>query len=144
MFIQQLSVFIENREGRLQRVAEVLKENGINMMSLSLADSSEYGLMRMIVSDPQKAKDVLRDNGFSAMLTDVVAVQFPHKVGELADLLSVLAAADLNIEYMYALTTGGNNASMVIKTSDGQKAIEVLQAAGLELYGLEIAYSTGE
>ena len=73
MFVKQLSVFIENREGRLEQVTEVLKEQDINILSLSMADTTEYGMLRMIVSDPDKAKAALREKGFSAMLTDVLA-----------------------------------------------------------------------
>ena len=75
MFVKQLSVFIENREGRLEQVTEVLKEENINILSLSMADTTEYGMLRMIVSDPEKAKAGLRSKGFSAMLTDVLAVK---------------------------------------------------------------------
>ena len=74
MFIKQLSVFIENREGRLEKVLKTLKDNNINIISLSLADTSDYGVLRMITSNPEDGKKVLKDNGFSAMLTDVLAV----------------------------------------------------------------------
>ena len=87
MFVKQLSVFIENREGRLEQVTEVLKEENINILSLSMADTTEYGMLRMIVSDPEKARNGLREKGFSAMLTDVLAVKLedhsqddPHPV----------------------------------------------------------------
>ena len=83
MFVKQLSVFIENREGRLEQVTEVLKEQDINILSLSMADTTEYGMLRMIVSDPDKAKAALREKGFSAMLTDVLAVKLEDKVGEM-------------------------------------------------------------
>ena len=80
MYVKQLSVFIENREGRLFDVLETLKEGNINIVSLALADTSDYGLLRLIVSDSAKAKQVLRDKGFSAMLTEVLAVKLPHNV----------------------------------------------------------------
>ena len=103
MYVNQLSVFIENREGRLYDVLEALKEGKINIISLSLADTSDYGLLRMIVSDPVKAKEVLRDKGFSAMLTEVLAVKLSHQVGQLQVLLEKVCKAGINIEYMYAL-----------------------------------------
>ncbi|MCI7180158.1 MAG: amino acid-binding protein [Schaedlerella sp.] len=135
MFVNQLSVFIENREGRLDQVLEILKENNINIISLSLADSSDYGLLRMIVSDPDEGKLALRSKGFSAMLTPVLAVKLSHKVGQLQILLSEICKAGINIEYMYALATGGDDASIVIKTADLEKAAEILGKTGVELIG---------
>lgn len=140
MFVKQLSVFIENREGRLEQVTEVLKNENVNIVSLSLADTSEYGMLRMIVNDPEKAKKVLKENGFSAMLTDVIAVRLPHEVGMLQKLLNVLYSAEINIEYMYALATGKDNASMIVKTSDGEKALKALEADGMIVYKAEEAY----
>lgn len=140
MFVKQLSVFIENRQGRLEKVTEVLKQEGINIVSLSLADSSEYGVLRMIVSDPEKAKAILKKNDFSAMLTDVLAVKLPHEVGMLQNLLNVLSGSSINIEYMYALATGKDNASMIVKADDQKKAEELINASSLVLYGEEEAY----
>ena len=100
MFVKQLSVFIENREGRLEQVTEVLKEENINILSLSMADTTEYGMLRMIVSDPEKAKAGLRSKGFSAMLTDVLAVKLEDKVGEMHKMTHILCSQGLNIEYM--------------------------------------------
>lgn len=133
MFINQLSVFIENREGRLEQVLETLKEKNINIISLSLADSSDYGLLRMIVSDAETGKNALKDAGFSAMLTQVLAVKLSHQVGQLQVLLSEICKAGINIEYTYALATGGDDASIVIKTADLEKAAEVLEKTGVEL-----------
>ena len=133
MFVKQLSVFLENREGRLDKVLAILKENDINIVSLSLADTSDYGLLRMIVSDPAKGKAVLKEAGFTAMLTDVLAVKLAHKVGQLQVLLAEICKAGINIEYTYALATGNDDASIVIKTADLEKAAEVLTKAGVEL-----------
>ena len=106
--MKQLSVFIENREGRLEDVLNLLKEENINIISLSLADTSDYGMLRLIVSDPQKGREALKENGFSATLNDVVAVTLPHKVGALQEILHVLCKESLNVEYMYALCTKTN------------------------------------
>ncbi len=133
MFLKQLSVFIENREGRLEQVLEALKEEDINIISLSLADSSDYGLLRMIVSDGEKGKAVLKAKGFSAMLAPVLAVKLSHQVGQLQVLLAEICKAGINIEYMYALATGKDDASIVIKTADLEKAAEVLNKTGVEL-----------
>lgn len=134
MFIKQLSVFIENREGRLEQVLETLKKHEINIISLSLADTSDYGLLRLIVSDPEKGKAGLKENGFSAMLTEVLAIKLSHRVGQLQELLGVICKAGINVEYMYALSTGKDDASIVIKTSDLQKALNLLQGEGVEVF----------
>lgn len=133
MFMKQLSVFIENREGRMEEVLAVLKENGVNIVSLSLADTSEYGLLRLLVSKPEVGRDALKEKGFSAMLTEVLAIKISHKVGELQELLGAICDAHINIEYMYALSTGQDDASIVLKTSDLEKAAETLTKAGVEV-----------
>lgn len=137
MFLNQLSVFIENREGRLEQVLETLKNKNVNIISLSLADTSDYGLLRMIVSDPEAGKAALKENGFSAMLTPVLAVKLAHQVGQLQVLLSEICKAGINIEYTYALATGSDDASIVIKTADLEKAAEVLKRTGVELVSAE-------
>lgn len=131
MFVNQLSVFIENREGRLGEVLEILKEADVNIVSLSLADSSDYGLLRMLVSDPQKGKDALKARDFSAMLTPVLAVKLAHKVGKLQELLAAICRAGINIEYMYAIATGTDDASIAIKTADLEQAAKVLGELGV-------------
>lgn len=133
MFVKQLSVFIENREGRLEEVLQVLKDNGVNIVSLSLADTSEYGLLRLLVTNPQGGKKALKENGFSAMLTDVLAIKLAHRIGQLQELLGVICDANINIEYMYALSTGLDDASIVLKTSDLEKAAKALEDTGVEI-----------
>ena len=133
MFVKQLSVFIENREGRLEQVTEVLREKQINILSLSMADTTEYGMLRMIVSDPELARSALRDAGFSAMLTDVLAVKLEDKVGELHKLTHILCSKGLNIEYMYALASADRRA-MIVKASDGETAGQTIVDGGLVLY----------
>lgn len=139
MLIKQLSVFIENREGRLEKVTETLAANQINIVSLSLADTSEYGMLRMVVSDPVKGKAVLKEAGFSSMLTDVLAIKLPHKIGILYNLLELFLAKDISIEYMYTLATG-ENASIIAKVSDVNSAIEVLETNHFDLFKAEDAY----
>lgn len=133
MFLKQLSVFIENREGRLEEVLDVLKQKNVNIVSMSLADTSDYGLLRLLVDNPEVGKDALRENGFSAMLTDVLGIRLAHRVGQLQELLEVICKSHINIEYMYALSTGTDDASIVIKTSDLQKAAELLKETDVEL-----------
>lgn len=136
MFVKQLSVFIENREGRLEQVTEVLTNEDINILSLSMADTTEYGMLRMIVSDPQKAKKALVEEGFSAMLTDVIAVKLEDRVGELHKMTHILCSLSLNIEYMYALASSGKRA-MIVKASDGDAAVKALTDGGLVLFSNE-------
>lgn len=132
MFIKQLSVFIENREGRLGEVLTTLKDNNINIISLSLADTSDYGMLRMVTSSPDEAKKVLKESGFSAKLTDVLAVKLEHKVGELQEVLEIICKAGINVEYMYALATKNDDATIVIKTSNAEEAALLLQKEGAE------------
>ena len=133
MFLNQISVFLENRAGRLDEVLETLKVNDINILSLSLADTSDYGLLRMIVSDSEKCKESLKEAGFSAHLTPVIAVKLSHQVGQLQSILAEIDKAGMNIEYMYALATGNNDASIVIRTADVESTAQVLEKMGVEL-----------
>lgn len=133
MFLNQLSVFLENREGRLDQVLEILKNNRINIISLSLADTSDYGMLRMVVANPEAAKKALKDAGFSAMLTPVLGMRLAHKEGQLHAALSVMSKEGINVEYMYALATSGDDAVIVIKTADLEKAAAVLEANGVKI-----------
>jgi hypothetical protein len=132
MVAKQLSVFIENRQGRLGEVLSVLKTNKINILSLSLADTTEYGLLRLIVSDAVSGKQKLAEEGFSTMLTNVIVLNINHEAGSLQDLLSLLADNDINVEYMYGLSISGSQASVVLKASDLEKADKVLAENGVQ------------
>ena len=132
MILNQISVFLENRTGRLDEALETLKVNNINILSLSLADTSDYGLLRMIVSDSEKCKAALKDADFSAHLTPVIAVKLSHQVGQLQAILAEIDKAGMNIEYMYALATGNNDASIVIRTADVEATAAVLEKIGVE------------
>lgn len=140
MVIKQLSVFIENSKGRLERVTEALKESDINIASFSLADTSEYGLLRMIVSNPDEGKRVLKEEGFSAMLTDVIAVKIKQKPGTLHEVLKLLSDAELSVEYMYTLATAGKDTSIIMKISDLVSAIKVLEENRYEICTANEAY----
>ena len=132
MILNQVSVFLENRTGRLDEALETLKVNDINILSLALADTSDYGLLRMIVSDSEKCKVALKEAGFSAHLTPVIAVKLSHQVGKLQSILAEIDKAGMNIEYMYALATGNNDASIVIRTADVEATAQVLENIGVE------------
>lgn len=140
MLIKQLSVFIENKEGRLEGVTQVLKEHNINIASFSLADTAEYGMLRMIVSDPDEGKRVLKEEGFSAKLTDVIAVKISQKPGTLHEVLKVIYDAGLSVEYMYTLATAGLDTSIIMKISDLIKALDILKQYGYVVCTSKEAY----
>ena len=127
--IQQLSVFLENRQGRLDEVLSVLAGNDVNIVALSLADTTEYGMLRMIVSDPNKGKAVLREHGITAMLTDVVALRVPHETGSLSKAMHQIMEGEINVEYMYAFAQN-DKAHVVIKPNDLKACLAVLDAKG--------------
>ena len=127
MTVNQVSVFIENRQGRLGEVLQVLKDNDVNILSISLADTTEYGLLRLIVNKPEHARDVLLEAGFSSMLTEVLIVKVPHVAGSLQSILSAIAKANVSIEYMYGLSVETTDASIVMKTNELDEACSVLK-----------------
>ena len=127
MTVNQVSVFIENRQGRLGEVLQVLKDNDVNILSISLADTTEYGLLRLIVNNPERAKDVLLQAGFSSMLTEVLIIKVPHVAGALQNILSAIAKANVSIEYMYGLSVETTDASIVMKTNELEEACAVLK-----------------
>ncbi len=137
MRAKQLSVFIENRQGRLGEVLNVLRENNVNILSLSLADTTEYGLLRLIVNNPELGKEKLSNDGFSTILTDVLVLKISHQSGSLQKLLKILSDENVNIEYMYGLSIDGEEASVVLKTSDVLKAEEVLSCKGVKTLSAE-------
>ena len=129
MLVNQLSVFMENKEGRLEQVLETLAEGNININSLSLAEATDYGMLRMIVSDPEAGKAALKEKGFMARLTPVLAVNVADKVGQLQVVLTKIKQAGINIEYVYSMKASGNDgATIIIRTSDLEKTEEVLKA----------------
>lgn len=127
MFIKQLSIFVENKFGRLEAIIDCLSKNNINLRALSLADTADYGVLRVIVDDADKAKMALSEIGVISKLTDVVAVYLDDRSGGLASVLSVLKNEDVSVEYMYAfLGRKEGKALMVLKADDEQKAEKVL------------------
>lgn len=137
--IQQLSVFMENREGRLDEILKILSEAGVNIVALSLADTSEYGMLRMIVSDPHKGRAALKDEGITAMLTDVVAPRVPHATGSLSKAMHQIVEGEVNIEYMYAFANG-SDAAAVLKSDDPARVIDILKGSGFDVYSADEAY----
>lgn len=128
MLAKQLTVFIENRTGRLCEVLNVLKQNKVNILSLSLADTTEYGLLRLIVDQPALGKEKLTENGFSSLLSQVSIIKIPHKAGSLQELLKSIEEGGVNIEYMYGLSIEGEDAYVVLKASDAEKIEEIFSS----------------
>lgn len=139
MTIKQLSVFLENREGRLDEVLQTLGDNDVNIVALSLADTSDYGMLRMVVSDPQKGKEVLKNAGITSMLTEVIALRVPHATGSLSKAMHALVNGGINIEYMYAFANGAD-ASAVMKSDDSAKAVAILKENGFDVWAEDEAY----
>jgi hypothetical protein len=140
--VSQLTVFMENKSGRLAEIMRTLADNAINVRALSSADTSEYGLLRLIVNAPDKAKQVLVSADFTVALTDVVAVEVPDKPGGLAGVIDAFANAGLNIEYMYAFVgTSGENAIVIFRVTPVEQAIEMLKKRGVKLLEGEKVYS---
>ena len=117
MIIKQVSVFLENKTGRIYEVTKTLSRHGINMQAFSMAETPDFGILRLIVSDVDKTVEILREADFAVMLTDVVCLHCPNKAGALGEILEQLAHADVSIEYMYAFAEG-DMANIVVRPSD--------------------------
>ncbi|MCI8708063.1 MAG: amino acid-binding protein [Dorea sp.] len=141
--IQQLSVFLENREGRLDEVLKVLFSAEVNIVALSLADTSDYGMLRMIVSDPGKGRLALKEAGITAMLTDVVALRVPHATGSLCRAMHQIVEGKVNVEYMYAFANG-SDAAAVLKSDDAAKVVDILKGSGFDVYSADEAYRANQ
>ena len=134
MFIKQLSVFVENKHGRLQAIIDNLSESGVNIRALSIADTTDFGILRIIADDNEKAKSVLADAGVISTSTDVIAVYIDDKTGGLAQVLKIVTDAGVSIEYMYAfLGRKEGKALMVLKADDEALAEKVLSENGIAL-----------
>ena len=126
MKAKQVSVFLENKLGRLNEVAQILGQAGVNISAFTVADTSDFGVLRLIVSDPEKAIAALKANHFSARVTDVVLAKSPNKPGALSRMLSILNNEGVFIEYLYAFTMNNDTAVIVIRPTDIEKCITKL------------------
>jgi len=134
MKLKQLSVFLENKPGQLSTPVQALADAGINIVTLSLADTKQFGILRLLVRNWEKAQQVLEDAGCVVNVTDVVAVDVPDRPGGLAKVLSIVQDAGINVEYMYAFTSRvGDRAVLVFRFEDLDGAIEVLEDAGMDV-----------
>ncbi len=130
MKVKQLSVFLENKTGRLNDVTKILAKANINMRAFSVADSSDFGILRMLVDDTEKAKEELRSNGFAVSVTDIIGIKMANKPGTLNKILDILADAKVYIEYMYAYSDS-DRAITAIKPDDMEKAVKVIKENGI-------------
>jgi hypothetical protein len=127
MKVEQISIFLENKPGSLEHATRVLKDANINIRTLSLAETSDFGILRLIVNDVEKANKVLKDNGFRVNKTAVVAVEVPDKPGGLHSIMAVLSQESINVEYLYAFVEkSGENAVIIFRFDNPEKAIDVL------------------
>ena len=128
MRVEQISIFLENKAGRLAEVTTIIAEAGINIRALALADTSDFGVLRLIVNDNQKAEETLKNHGFTVGTTEVIAVEVPDQPGGLQNILAILHKAGANVEYMYAFVQqSGNNAVMIFRFDHIDAAMKILE-----------------
>ena len=136
MKIQQIAIFLENKPGHIRRICRTLADAGISIRTLSLADTQQYGILRLVVEEWEKARSALEAAGYVVKIIEVLAVEVPDKPGGLAGILDIIGDAGVNIEYMYAFTSRSNEtAIMVFRFDDPNRAIDVLQKAGVTVLG---------
>jgi len=134
MRVEQIAVFLENKSGRLAEITEILTRNGINIRALSVADTADFGILRLIVDKVELAKKVLKESGVTVSKTNVIAVEVPDQAGGLAGVLRTVEAVGLNVEYMYAFVNkSGEKAVLIFRFDDIDKAISSLQEAGFTI-----------
>ena len=127
MIIKQVSVFLENKTGRINEVTKILSQHGVNMHAFSMAETPDFGILRLIVSDVNKAVEILRDADFAVKLTDVIHLHCPNKAGALGEILEQLATAEVSIEYMYAFAEG-DMANIVVRPTDIERCAKALSS----------------
>lgn len=132
MKLEQISVFLENKSGRLAEVTKILGDADVNIRALSLADTSDFGILRIIVNDTETAKESLKKHNFTVGKTEVVAVEVPDRPGGLAGILEILRGNEINVEYMYAFVErSGKDAVIIFRFDDIDNAIDVLTKNGI-------------
>lgn len=141
MKLKQISIFLENKKGRLWKALSIIKDAGINIRALSIADTSEFGILRIIVPGPQKAKAALEKGNFVVKMNDVIAVEVPDEPGGLDGILEILNKGDINVEYIYAFVEKkGEKAIVVLRTEDVNAGIDVLSKGGATMLSSEEVY----
>ena len=142
MKVEQISIFLENKSGRLADVTRIVGEGGINIRALTLADTSDFGILRLIVNDSSRAHEILKAAGFTVGMTEVVAIEVPDRPGGLADILDLIGDKDINVEYMYAFVEkSGDDAVVIFRFDEPDKAIAILQRNGVTIMEAEKVYA---
>lgn len=142
MLIKQISIFVENKPGRLSEVTSVLAKNNINIRALSIADTTDFGILRIIVNNPTQALSVLKEAGFTVSVTNVIAATLKDEPGALANILTILTDADIAVEYTYAFIGNvSSEAYVIIRIEENEKAIEALTAKGVVLLTEDKVYT---
>lgn len=137
MLVKQMSVFVENTTGRLADITQILADNDIDIMAATIAEALDYGILRCIVEQPEEATKVLKEKGFSASVTEVLAVSLENKPGGFNKVLKVLADAGISVGYIYStIKSGDGEAVIMMKVADPDKAVEVLKHSGVKLLGM--------
>lgn len=139
MLVKQLSVFMENKPGRLYRLTNTLGKNGLDFVTLSIADTKDFGIVRFIARDNEKAYEVLKAEGFTVGQTDLIGVEVEDRPNALADVIAILEKNDLNIEYLYSFVlTTYSTAKILLKVEDCDKAVKLLEKEGIKLLSEKI------
>ncbi len=134
MFVKQISVFLENRSGSLAGFTRQLGDHGIDLMSLSIADTTDFGILRCIAADYERAEALLSQAGYSVKITDVIAVSIPDRPGSLAEVLTVLSSHNIGLEYLYSFFRNhGDHALIIIRVDQPAEAVKVLASAGVTM-----------
>jgi len=141
MMIKQISIFLENKSGRLTDVTNTLGENDIDLIALSISDTTDFGILRVIVNKPDIAEKVLKDNGFTVNTTEVIAISVIDKPGSLSGALTVLSNESIGIEYMYAVGKDTNGAVVILRVEDAEKAIDILSEQQITVLNSERVYN---
>ncbi|MDA3835710.1 MAG: ACT domain-containing protein [Spirochaetales bacterium] len=142
MKVEQIAIFLENKSGRMAEITSILAQNGINIRAMSLADTADFGILRLIVNDTASAKQILKDNGFTVGTTEVLVVEVQDKPGGLAKVLQVIKDGNLNIEYMYAFTQkSGDTGLIIFRFDELDEAIHTLMKADVRLLSGDEVYS---
>ncbi len=141
MYIKQLSVFVENKDGRLAEITTIIANAGIDIRALSIADTTDFGILRLVVDKPYEAEKILKDAGLTVSLTDVIAIGIPDRPGGFAETITAVANQAVAVEYMYAfISREQDRAYLIMRVADNETAIAALKAQGCDLLDGESVY----
>lgn len=141
MYIKQLSVFVENKDGRLAEITTIIANAGIDIRALSIADTTDFGILRLVVDKPYEAEEALKNVGLTVSLTDVIAIGIPDRPGGFAETISAVADKDVGVEYMYAfISREHDRAYLIMRVADNEKALSALKAHGCDILDGDSVY----